>query len=111
MLYLDFVHIDDFGAHLKDKGVMRAFVTTDSETAASVGFKSHKATFSARVDDYIALCTFGFHSKEELSLEQEFAYVKEQSEMLTERLSRFGIPVKEGRWTDETPQGLKSEMC
>ena len=109
MVYLDFVHIDQFGEHLKDNGITEVFVSSRHINSASGDIRFQRATFSARIGDYIALCTFGFHHDANLSGMEEMAEVKKQVEMLQDRLSRFGVSVKEGRWTGETPQALKDE--
>jgi hypothetical protein len=108
MLYLEFLHIKDFGEYLKGKNVHEAYASVEDEKFTD-DTKHHRVTFSARVEDHVALCTLGFLSRSTSSPEESIKYVEEQVKMLAERISHFDVSVKRGRWTDKTPRGLANE--
>ena len=106
MLYLEFFSIIEFGKHLQSSDVHEALLCYRTETSKVTDLRLYQVTFSARTGDYISVCTFGL-SKEKSSSDEEFAWLKQQVEILLERLRGYGVnSVKEGRWLSETPQTL-----
>jgi hypothetical protein len=109
MLYLDFRHINDFGKHLKSKGVREAYVVHGNPRLEVSEVKFRTLTFSARIEDYVAVCTFPYHHDANLPPMEELNFIKQEVDMLREELTRYDVDVLEGRWTGEIPRSLASE--
>lgn len=108
MLYLNIFHIDQYARHLKANNVTHVYLSHDIESADSAKTKFDQVTMSARVDDYIAVCTFGTSPKPDSSMSEQIEHLKERTEWVKERLADYGLQVTLGHWTTETPSGLKS---
>jgi hypothetical protein len=102
MFYLEFGDIDDFAKHLKCHAVDEVFVFVDVPVDL-VDTNFRDAIFTARINDYIALCTEAYDRKGKNS-EGKRAY-----QQLKERLTILGIAVKHGRWTGVPPSVLANE--
>jgi hypothetical protein len=106
MLFLNFLHVDQFAGHLKDKNVRDVYVTHSFERLESVDKRIVKITLTARVADYIAVCETTSPQEPNLSIDDQAIHLFKQLDHLKERLASFDIQVFDGYWSGVAPERL-----
>ncbi len=116
-VYLEFVELSDYLAHLKERmeHTARLEITSTAGERGEHGLRgiTYHAVASARFADYIAVCsvpifhTTNFHLQASAERDDTRAKVHANFDKVRAEIEAQGLRVERGKWTVEAPAYLR----